>query len=122
MEVKLITTEELKVKLERGDNFKLVMTYQAWAFEAKHIPGSINIHSEESAAGLIEQSDEIVVYCVNEMCQASINAYRILEHHGFQNVRRYAGGIETWEAAGYRLEGVDTGKTIEADDIFMSGS
>jgi rhodanese-related sulfurtransferase len=120
--MKLISTEELKEKLDRGDKFKLVMTFQAWAFEAKHIPGSINIYSEETAAGLIEPSDEIVVYCVNEMCQASVNAYRILEHHGFQNVYRYAGGLETWEAAGFLLEGKDTGKTIEADNNFMSGS
>jgi len=27
MEIKKITTEELKIKLDSGDNFKLVMTY-----------------------------------------------------------------------------------------------
>lgn len=98
------------------------MTFQAWAFKAKHIPGSINIHSEESAAGLLDPSDIIVLYCVNEMCQASVNAYRILEHKGFKNVYRYAGALEAWEAAGYPLDGSDTGKTIDTDDSFMSES
>ena len=115
MEIKKISTEELKNKLDRGDNFKLVMTFKEWAFKAKHIPGSINIYSEKSIAGLVEPSDEIVVYCVHEKCQASITAYRILEHHGFQNVRRYAGGLETWEAAGYPLEGNDADRTINVD-------
>ena len=39
----IIDREELKAKLDRGDDFKLVMTLGEWAFEAQHIPGSINI-------------------------------------------------------------------------------
>jgi hypothetical protein len=30
--------EELKKKLDRGDNFKLVNALGEWAFDAKHIP------------------------------------------------------------------------------------
>jgi rhodanese-related sulfurtransferase len=59
------------------------MTFHEWAFKSKHIPGSLNIHSEESAAALINPSDEIVVYCVNKQCIASITAYHILESKGF---------------------------------------
>ena len=118
--MKLISTEELKKKLDRGDEFKLVMTFHAWAFDAKHIPGSINIDSEESAAGLIDPSDYIVVYCVNEMCPASISAYKIMEHKDFPNVYRYAGGLEAWETAGYPLIGSDISKALEPDDVFMS--
>jgi rhodanese-related sulfurtransferase len=113
--MKPISTEELKKKIDKGDKFKLVMTYKQRAFKAKHIPGSINIYSEESISGLIEPSDEIVVYCVHEGCQASIKAYRILEHLGFLNVKRYTGGLEAWEAAGYPLEGIDVGSTINVD-------
>jgi 3-mercaptopyruvate sulfurtransferase SseA len=46
-----------------------------------------------------------VVYCSNEDCIASQAAYRLLERHGYPNVRRYAGGLADWEAAGYPLEG-----------------
>ena len=119
MMIKEITTNELAEKLDRGDNFKLVMTYHEWAFKAKHIPGSLNIYSEESAAGLIEPSDEIVVYCVNKLCQASITAYQILQNLGFNNLYRYAGGLEDWESAGFKLEGEDVYKTIQVDDNFM---
>ena len=48
--------------------------------------------------------DEIVVYCSDVYCAASIYAYRALERRGYTNIRRYAGGIAEWEAAGYPLE------------------
>jgi len=111
-----ISAEELKAKLDRKENFKLVMTFHEWAFDAKHIPGSINIFSVESAIGKIDPLDEIVVYCISETCAASIKAYNILQSQGFTNVTRFAGGLEAWEAAGYEFEGSDTGKTIEADN------
>ena len=36
--------DELRQKLARGDDFKLVMCLNEWAFQAKHIPGSIRGH------------------------------------------------------------------------------
>jgi hypothetical protein len=41
--------EELKQKLERGDKFKLVNALGEWGFEAKRIPGSINIRNIQDA-------------------------------------------------------------------------
>ena len=117
--IKTISSEDLKAKMDNNENFKLVMTYHEWAFNAKHIPGSLNIYSVESAAGKIDPSDEIIVYCVNEICNASITAYRILESQGFNKIVRFAGGLEAWEAAGYKLEGNDINKTIEVDDNFL---
>ena len=58
----LITREELKTKLDRGDDFKLVMSLGEWAFRAKHIPGSLNVSNPEKAAMLLKPEDEIVVY------------------------------------------------------------
>jgi rhodanese-related sulfurtransferase len=103
----LITREELKAKLDRGDDFKLVMTLGEWAFRLAHIPGSLNITSMEQGQGLISPDDEIVVYCSNEACIASQAAYHFLTSHGFRNVRRFAGGLADWQAAGYPLEGED---------------
>ncbi|MGD0678249.1 MAG: hypothetical protein ABSC94_22795 [Polyangiaceae bacterium] len=37
-------------------------------------------------------------------CLASVAAYHRLVQEGYTNVRRYAGGIEDWEAAGLPLE------------------
>jgi rhodanese-related sulfurtransferase len=118
VDIKTISCEELKEKLDRGDNFKLVMTYHKHAFKAKHIPGSINIDSNENADGLIDPTDEIVVYCTNENCTASVFAYRELLRKGFTNIRRFAGGLLAWDEAGYPLEGTYVKKTIEPDKDF----
>ena len=105
MEMKIIEREELKEKLDRGDNFKLVMVYGEFAFQAKHIPGSINISRVEDVQDKLDVDDEIIVYCSNVSCIASQFAYQALVSNGYKDVRRYAGGLEDWEAAGYPLEG-----------------
>lgn len=103
--MKTINREELKDKLDRGDDFSLVMTLGEWAFQAKHIPGSINVTRPEQVADLLDPDDEIVVYCSNPACTASQMAYQVLTSRGYENVRRYTGGVQEWEEAGYPLEG-----------------
>jgi rhodanese-related sulfurtransferase len=106
--LKIISREELKEKLERGDDFKLVMTLSEWAYRASHIPGSLNINRIDEAENLLDKDDEIVVYCSDEACLSSRAAYRYLERVGYKNIRRYSGGLADWAAAGYPLEGTDT--------------
>ena len=101
----LITREELREKLERKDDFKLVMVLGEWAFRAKHIPGSVSVDTTDVAADVLDITDEIVVYCSHDTCTASRYAIMALEKAGYGNVRRYAGGIADWEEAGYPLEG-----------------
>ena len=38
--------------------------------------------------------DDIVIYCSNEACIASIIGYQHLTRTGYKTVRRYAGGIK----------------------------
>ncbi len=107
-EPELIDRKELKEKIDRRDNFKLVMVYTDWAFRMKHIPGSIHIPLAFGADDRLRElklDDEIVVYCTSQDCAASKLSYRILKARGYTNVRRYAGGIYDWEEAGYPLEG-----------------
>ncbi|MEX0763145.1 MAG: rhodanese-like domain-containing protein [Dehalococcoidia bacterium] len=103
--MQLIDRDELKKKIDSGDDFKLVMVLSAWAFKVKHIPGSIQINDPPQAMSQLKPSDEIVVYCSDEGCSASKYAYHLLTSNGFSNVRRYAGGIADWEANGLPLEG-----------------
>ncbi len=103
--MQLISRDELVKKLDRGDDFKLVMALGDWQFRAMHIPGSIQVDSEEKGAELLAPTDEIVVYCSNSACLASVYAYNVLVAKGFTNVRRYAGGIVDWEEAGLPVEG-----------------
>ncbi len=101
----LITKKELKKKIDNKDDFKLVLALSAWQFDAKRIPGSINVHSPTLAKKLLKRKDEIVVYCTNPLCPASRKAYYKFTNLGYKNIRRYAGGLEDWEEAGYPLEG-----------------
>jgi rhodanese-related sulfurtransferase len=103
--VELISRDELKEKLDRGDDFKLVMVLSEWAFRAKRIPGSIHVDSLEKGKETLSPEEEIVVYCSGPDCIASQAAYRMLVGNGYTHVRRFAGGLMEWEAAGYPLEG-----------------
>ena len=59
---RMIDRDELKAKLDRGDDFKLVMVLGEWGFHAKHIPGSLNLSSPIEIPKLLDHNDEIVVY------------------------------------------------------------
>jgi len=101
----LISREELRGKLERGDEFKLVMTLSGFAYRTKRIPSSLHFETAAEAVEALDREDEIVVYCADVHCVASIYAYRLLEREGFTRLRRYPGGVADWEEAGYPLEG-----------------
>jgi len=100
-----ITREELKEKLDHGRPFRLVNCLDDWMFRAKRIPGSIHFESLKHALETLDPKEEVVVYCSNFGCTASVLVYQQLSDHGFQKLWHYAGGIADWEDAGYPLEG-----------------
>lgn len=103
-EIKTIEREELKTKLDRGDNIKLVMAMHEWGFRAAHIPDSLHFNTVDEARKGLDLDDEIIVYCSDPACVASQFAYRWLVENGYTNVKRYSGGVSDWAAAGYELE------------------
>ncbi len=103
--IRMIGRDELKAKLDRADDFKLIMALTRWAFDAKHIPGSVHFDTPDELYAAIRPDDEIVVYCSNVDCLSSVALYRELVRRGYRNVRRYSGGLLDWEDAGLPLEG-----------------
>ena len=103
--MKTIGREELKHKLDRKENFRLVMALAEWAYQAKHIPGSIHFATMKEAIQSLNKDDEIVVYCSDENCIASTALGQLLERNGYSHVLHYAGGLHDWEQAGFPLEG-----------------
>ena len=103
--MKLIGCEELKRKIDLGEEFVLVNALDEDKFRAMHIPGSVNICREEDIKRCLSLEDVIVVYCADESCDRSIVLYRQLEGYGYHNVFRFAGGLRAWATAGYELEG-----------------
>ena len=67
MSVPNLTRDELKRKMDRGDDFVLVETLPAFMYDQRHLPGAINLPPDEvqqRAADVLPDKDaEIVVYC-----------------------------------------------------------
>ena len=114
--MKQISCEELKKKIDQKDDFKLVNCLSQARFRAKHIPGSINIPItpdsvqnisalKEVVQKLLAEDDEIVVYCSDVGCLASIYLYQRLEEFGYKKIDRFAGGLRVWEEDGHALVG-----------------
>lgn len=111
-----ISCKELKEKIDRKDNFKLVFCMDQERFRAQHIPGSINFpvtperikNAELVKKELLEgfsPDEEIVVYCSDVGCPASVFVYYRMEELSFKNVKRFSGGLLEWINDGYTLEG-----------------
>lgn len=103
--VATIDRQRLKAKLDNHEPIKLVMALNHWAFDAKHIPGSLHFDNPEELYSALSKDDEVIVYCSNVDCLSSVALYRALLSRGYHNVRRYAGGLIDWEDAGLPLEG-----------------
>lgn len=104
-QVLTIDSAELVQKLAHPESFRLVMALGEWAFNAKRIPHSERFDTEQQLRSAIDPREEVIVYCTNEACHASLALYHSLVDAGYGNVRRYAGGIQEWEEKGLPLEG-----------------
>ena len=103
--MRTITRQELKAKLDAGEDIKLVMTVGGWTFRARHIPGSLGFPSPRCALRELRCDDEIIVYSTSQHRQGPAAACQALEAHGYRNVSWYSGGLADWEDAGYPVEG-----------------
>jgi rhodanese-related sulfurtransferase len=103
--IRTISRDELRTKLERDDDVRLIMALNRWAFDAKHIPGSLHFDTPDQLYAAIKPDDDVIVYCSNVDCLSSVALYRDLVARGYRHVRRYSGGLLDWEDAGLPLEG-----------------
>ena len=51
--MKVVSREQLKDKLDRGEDVKLVMTMNQWAYDSMHIPGSLHFKNLTEVDGLL---------------------------------------------------------------------
>ena len=108
MAVKEITREELRAKLDGGEDVIIVEALPQKYYEDAHLPGAINIpHTEVDRLAprlLPDRSAQIVVYCSNRACQNSPQAARRLDALGYENVYDYEEGKQDWIEAGLPTE------------------
>lgn len=105
-----ITREELKRKLDAGEDLVLVEALPEKHWAKGHIPGALNLPHDRiqalAPALLPEKDREVVVYCANTDCRNSEIAAEALADLGYAKVREYVEGKADWESAGYPLEGL----------------
>ena len=100
-----IGVDELRAKLDRGDDFILVMAMDQRRFETAHIAGSISYDTFEAQVAALDRSAEVVLYCTSSACVASKLRAAMLVEAGFSNVARFAGGLADWHGAGLPIVG-----------------
>jgi rhodanese-related sulfurtransferase len=106
--MELITRDELKRLLDRGEPLALLEALPERYYRAGHLPGALLFpHTEVSqfaAALLPDKSAQLVVYCASASCRNSHTAAALLASLGYRSVRVYAEGKADWEQAGLPLE------------------
>lgn len=102
-----ISAEELKRKIDSGEDFVLVEALLPKEYEQWHLPGAINIHFNKiakEAGERLEKDEEIILYCHDPECNASPLAAKKLESLGYTNVVLFPGGKSAWSEANYPVE------------------
>lgn len=108
---KVISTDELKSKLDEGGEFHLVDALSPASFEARHIPRAKNVPNGPNFLEQFEEKvgapkdAEVIVYCSSANCMASVQAAEKLEEAGYGNVSHYKDGLAGWKDAGHQFEG-----------------
>lgn len=101
--MKILIAQQVREQIEQNPDTKLVMVLGTQAFKKAHIPNSLDISDIEKAKQILDKESKIIVYCSDEVCPASFQAYQQLELAGYKNIWRFAGGLLEWEKAGYPL-------------------
>ncbi|MEU7789229.1 rhodanese-like domain-containing protein [Amycolatopsis sp. NPDC049159] len=104
-----VDPDDLVRDLEAGhtDGYVIVETRAPEAFAQAHIPGAVNLPYRDLTAESTKHLDRDVVYvcyCESTHCNAATKGALKLAQLGFR-VKRLSGGITSWIAAGYPVEG-----------------
>jgi len=64
--MKTISREELKEKIERGDDFVLLEVLSEASYSRAHLPGAIRYQGRRQITDLLpDKTTEVVAYCSN---------------------------------------------------------
>jgi rhodanese-related sulfurtransferase len=91
-----ITSEDVKSKLDRGDQLTLLDCREPWEYKTARIEGATNIPMGDIPARIqeLDPDKHIVVICHHGV--RSMNVTTWLRQQGFERVQSMAGGIDRW--------------------------
>jgi len=105
-----ISRAEVQAKIDGPESMTVIEALPRKSFDDFHLPGAINIpvdddHFDEKLEKAVpEKSDPIIVYCMDNSCDASPKAGKRMEALGYSNVFDYEGGKKDWKEAGLPVE------------------
>lgn len=95
MSVPEILAEELKSRLDNGDNLYLLDVRDEYEFEISNIGGHlIPLPELPKRLGELNSGQEIVAVC--KMGPRGMKAVELLQKNGFEHVSNLRGGIHAW--------------------------
>lgn len=107
--IESIDTATLRAWQREGRDFVLIDTLPAGVFGDGHLPGAINLPSddilEQAPARLPDRDATLVVYCASATCKRAGLAAERLERLGYSRIFHYEAGKRGWQAAGMALKG-----------------
>jgi rhodanese-related sulfurtransferase len=92
-----ITPEDVKDKLDAGEEFTLLDVREPWEFEAAHMAGAKLIPMGDVPARAhqeLDPEDHIVVICHHGVRSMNVTAW--LRQQGFEKAQSMRGGIDAW--------------------------
>ena len=95
-QVKEISAEELKARMDAGTAPLLIDVREPWEHQIANIGTAelIPMNSMPARMDALDKGAEIVVYCHHGQRSWNVAAYML--QHGFTNVKNLTGGIDSW--------------------------
>jgi polyisoprenoid-binding protein YceI/rhodanese-related sulfurtransferase len=106
-----LTPKELSMWIEEKKTFFLIHTLTGIHFQKVHLPGARNAcvfevtFLDQMNSITADKNAEIVLYGSSERSMDALTAAEKLKLEGYQRILILKGGIESWRALGYPLEG-----------------
>ncbi len=96
-QIKQMSVEELKAKLDAGENFRLIDVREQSEYDTAKIDGALLLPLSQFATLAVKElkpDEEIVIHCHHG--GRSQRACEYLAASGFTNLANVAGGIDAW--------------------------
>jgi rhodanese-related sulfurtransferase len=92
-----ISPQEVKAKLDRKDDFRLIDVREPWEFERSYIDGAKLMPMGDvpsRAHQELDPEDHIIVICHHGVRSMNVTAW--LRQQGFEKAQSMRGGIDAW--------------------------
>jgi rhodanese-related sulfurtransferase len=106
--ISMVSRDELKEKIVRGDKFYLIEIESDEHTRHAHIPGSLRLPlgeiREQASKVLLNRSAELVFFCQDDDCPCAREAGGEFSSMGYESIHHYSKGVRDWVNAGLPVE------------------